>query len=396
MSNILIIGVDGGATKVSAWEVVFDDKKRVFSMGKNHAEKKYSEITGFVANFQPVNIQQQLKERDENNINPNSEEKQQESVYVQACADVIHQVAAASEKSRILVGIGMPGLKTDDKRGIAVVANGPRMINYSDLLERLLRDSNLEMIAPVHHLGSDADYCGIGENYSDQGIFKDCENAYYLGGGTGVADALKLKGQLLPFDATKDWIAKTWEMKSSNGKSLERFCSAGGIQSVYSELSGVEVSELNKRQIYPLQIAALSLDAEDAAVKTMNQLVSNLGDLFISRITTLYSGWNNEFEFMNPNRPALSSTHEYKGMVFEKIILGQRLGDLYISEQGVKSLQEPLIAKIKSWISETNILDMQAKEHYNKIDSIIVTSKLREAPALGAGIDAFFSWQDFQ
>lgn len=396
MSGLLIIGVDGGATKVSAWQVIFDDKRRVFSLGKINAEKKYGEIAGFIDGFKPVNIQTQLAERDADNINPTADEKQQEAVYVEACALVIEEVAKLTGKQKVLVGLGMPGLKTDDKRGIAVVANGPRMINYSNMLEQRLKTADLELIAPVHHIGSDADYCGIGENYSNQGIFKECENAYYLGGGTGVADALKLKNQLLPFDAAKEWLAKTWEMQSENGKSLERFCSAGGIQSLYSELSGIDVSTLNSQQIYPLQIAEKATQDDPAAMETMKQVVSNLSKLLFSRITTLNAGWQNDFTFMNPNRPALSDTHDYKGLVFEKIILGQRLGDLYNSAQGLKTLQEPLLVQLQNMIVHSAVLDNPAIEYYKELDGIITTSRLREAPALGAGIDAFFSWQDFQ
>ena len=68
--------------------------------------------------------------------------------------------------------------------------------------------------------------------------FEDVENAYYLGGGTGAADALKLHGKLISFDKCKNWIAKTWEMSDKNGKSMEIYCSANGIQSIYGDLAG--------------------------------------------------------------------------------------------------------------------------------------------------------------
>jgi predicted NBD/HSP70 family sugar kinase len=394
MEKLLIIGIDGGATKVSAWETVFDDQAKCFSLGTHHSEKKYSEIPGFIENFEPVDVKTQLDQRDLQPIPVTPDEVQQESVYVETCAKVVEHIVEEKGINQVLIGLGMPGLKTEDKRGIAVVANGPRMINYSELLEKRLAAANIKMVAPIDHLGSDADYCGIGENYSDVGALKDYDNVYYLGGGTGVADALKLKRKLVALDNTKDWMAKTWELQSDEGKSLERYCSASGIQSIYAELSGKHVSDLNKASIFPPQIAELATKGDKDAQKTFEILVDKLSHLLFSRITTLFSGWQSDFTFMNPARPALSKDHPYLSTYFDKIVIGQRLGDLLISEETADIFKSPLIEKLKNLISTSNTLDTSAKTHYAAIEQIITVSQLREAPALGAGIDAFFSWQD--
>ena len=150
-----------------------------------------------------------------------------------------------------IVGIGMPGLKTKNKRGIIALINGPRMPDYSQFIESRLLEANMSLVSPIAHLGSDADYCGLGEEYAENGLFKDVKNAYYLGGGTGVADAMKLNGKLVPFDNTKAWIAKTWEMKCDKNISLEKYASSSGIQSIFSMYSNIPVEELNKNEIYP-------------------------------------------------------------------------------------------------------------------------------------------------
>jgi len=391
MTKLLIIGIDGGATKVSAWETIFDNQEKCFSLGQFNAEKKYSEVPGYIVNFTPVDVKIQLEERDLSPIPITTEETQQETVFVEACANVIEKIVEQKGTNQVLIGLGMPGLKTDDKRGIAVVANGPRMINYSDLLEQRLESVNIELISPIHHLGSDADYCGIGENYSDTGAFKDFNNVYYLGGGTGVADALKLDGQLIPLDNTKEWLAKTWEMKSDEGISLERYCSANGIQSVYAGLSKKNVSDLNNDGIFPPQIANLALEGDKFALETFKTLVEKLSLIFYSRITTLFCGWQNDFTFMNPNRPSLSTDHQYLGKYFDKLVIGQRLGDLYKAENSLEIFKTPLLKSLKSLIVNSTALDTSAKEYYEGIEQIITVSKLREATALGAGIDAFFS-----
>ncbi len=394
MEKLLIIGIDGGATKVSAWETIFDDREKCFSLGLLNSQKAYSEIPGYIENFKPVDVQTQLNERNDTPIPVSSDEIQQETVYVEACASVIEKIVLEKGVNLVLIGLGMPGLKTDDKRGIAVVANGPRMIHYSELLEQRLKSVNIELISPIHHLGSDADYCGIGENYSASGAFRDCDNVYYLGGGTGVADALKLDGKLIPLDNTKEWFAKTWELKSSEGNSIERYCSAGGIQGIYARLAGKEVSDLNKAAIYPPQIGQLAIEGDEFAQLTFKALVEKMSLLLYSRITTLYCGWQNDFEFINSNRPTLSNEHDYLGRYFERIVIGQRLGDLFITEKISMVFKTPLLERLKSLVVTGEHLDSAAKEYYNNIEKILVVSKLREAPALGAGIDAFLSWQD--
>jgi len=395
MKDILLIGIDGGATKVSGWEIIYDEQAKTFQMGQLNSSKSYNEIPGFLPDFNPVPVQDQFAQRDEGSILPNDDELQQEAVYVEACAQVIEELCKNNPDRKILAGIGMPGLKTEDRRGIAIVANGPRMINYSDLLEKRLALKNIEFAAPVHHLGSDADYCGIGENYSAEGAFRTVQNAYYLGGGTGVADALKLNGELVPFDLTKDWLAKTWEMKSADGRSLERFTSVGGMQAVYAEISGRKVSELNEQNIYPLQIAELA-EKGDAAAKEMTSLAAeNLSLLLFERISSLYSGSQGVLEFVNPSRPQLNEEHPYLKNLFDCIIIGQRLGDLFEAESGKQVIRKPVMDKLSEMISNSDVLDAKAKQHYSNLDKIVITSSLREAPALGAGVDAFLTHKGF-
>ena len=388
-NDFILIGIDGGATKVSAWQVQVNPSKNEFTLGTIHAVHSYADLPGFLPDFKPVPVVEQLKQRDQGALELSDEEKQQGAVYVEACAQVIEEIVKKAHTTNVLFGLGMPGLKTADKRGIEVVANGPRIPNYAQLLEDRLMLSNINLVQPLQRIGSDADYCGIGENYSTDGKFKDVQNAYYLGGGTGVADALKLKGKLVPFDEIKTWMAKTWELKNEQGESLERFASAGGMQALYANIAQIPVYELNEKGIYPLQIAEMALNNESNALKTFKLIVKNLSLLLYERMVTLYSGWQNLFSFVNPNRPALQKTHEYLGTLFERIILGQRLGELMQSSAGEQILKKPLLTELKKLIQQSPFLDEQAKKYYQSIEKIITISELREAPALGAGIDAY-------
>jgi len=391
-SDFILIGIDGGATKVSAWQILHSPETQEFSLGKLNATKSYSEIPGFLPDFKPVPVTQQLAERDAGQLNLNAQEQQQGAVYVEACARAIEEIVEQSENNGVLFGLGMPGLKTSDLRGIEVVANGPRIPEYASMLEKRLQLSKIELIQPLARIGSDADYCGIGENYSSEGQFKDVQNAYYLGGGTGVADALKLKGQLVPFDQIKSWMAKTWELKNSDGQSMELFAAIGGMQRLFAEISEQELSELNRQGVYPLQIAELATKNDSNALKTFKLIVKNLAELIYERIVTIYAGWQNMFGFVNPNRPTLQSMHPYKGTLLERIILGQRLGELVPSPAGKTILKEPLLQSLKQLIINSPFLDSPAIEHYQNLEAIVTVSKLREAPALGAGIDAYLNF----
>lgn len=388
--DYLLIGVDGGATKVSAWEVDYEKSNNTFSLGNAHASISYRDIDGYISNFTPVEINTQLAERN-NIIQPTDDEAQQSSVYSKACAKAIMEIVNQAGHKPVLIGLGMPGLKTDDKRGIAVVANGPRMINYSDELEHDLVQAGIPLAAPVSHLGSDADYCGIGENYANEGLFRTSENAYYLGGGTGVADAMKIDGKLLAFDHAKAWIAKTWEMKSAEELPLEQVTAVGGIQKTYAGIAGTSVEELNDKGVYPLQIAELANRGDDFALQTYDIVNSNLARLIYERLVTLNVGWQHLFEFVNPNKPQPENKHPYLGNLFDKIVIGQRLGDLFDSSSGSKVVKAPVLRQLNELIQHSKFLSPQVKDYYSNLSEIIKTSKLREAPALGAGIDAYFS-----
>ncbi len=386
-----LIGIDGGATKVNGWILNFTDNPQSFSLSDFNTEKKYSELNDFISDFTPVALPTQLQEMEFQKFNLTSDEIQQGGTYIQSCADVIEILANQDNDNPVVVGIGMPGLKTEDKRGLSALANGPRIPHYSEKIEKILQDKGINFLTPIAHLGSDADYCGIGENYAEGGGFNDVYNAYYLGGGTGAADALKLRGELIPLDKTKSWLAKTWEMKNESGVSLERFASASGIQFIYSSKSGISMEELNKKGIYPPQIAEKALKGEQSSVEAFKDISKYLALLFYDRITCLYCGTQNPFEFVNPNRAPLEKQHFYINDTFEKIVIGQRLGDLMSSETGAQILTNPLKNNLNQLIEKSVCLSQDVKAHYlNK--NILSYSNLREAPAIGAGIDAYLSY----
>jgi len=394
--NFLLIGIDGGATKVSAWSIDVEGEDK-FSLGEYNAVLSYSDQEGYIEDFESVDIQKQLDEFQSGSIQPTAEEKQHGSTYIKAAAKVVIQLSEKSGMNRVLIGEGMPGLKTRDERGISVMANGPRNIHYCDEMEKILEENGIKLVEPIAKLGSDAFYCGIGEEYATEGQFRPVDNSYYLGGGTGTADALKLKGELVSLDDIKDWFVKTWELKNEDDLSLERCASAQGIQSIYADYSNLTVKDLNKREIYPLQIREKALEHESAAIKTFETMTKNLAKLMYERISTLYSGWQGLFSFTNENKIEPGSEHPYHGTLLDSIIIGQRLGELFKVAKNDNIIWKPFFKKLSIQIRESQCLDEEAKSHYltdgSFDEDLLKISKLREAPALGAGIDAYLTYK---
>jgi hypothetical protein len=387
MSNApFIIGLDGGATKVSGWHVL--ETKNGFSLGSANSIKTYSDYQTYDSEFTPVDIQTQLNEI-KSTISLTDAEKQHGQAFIEAFVDTISELNTGTP---MLIGIGMPGLKTDDKRGIAAMANGPRMPTFCNDLEQALSEIGIKLLSLIYRLGSDADYCGFGEEYSNDGLFKSVSNSYYLGGGTGAADALKLNGKLLPFDETKSWLLKSWEMKNMHGVALERYASASGIQSIYSQYSGQSITSLITNSIYPNIILERAIQKEEAALNTFSDVSLNLAELLFERIETIYSGWKEPFGLINPNREPPSSNHPFLKIILDRLIIGQRLGAILEASKGSGIFWEPLVYHIGNLINKSNRLDSNAKAAYlnnDKLNSnLIHVSLLRDAPSLGAGIDA--------
>jgi len=387
----LIIGLDGGATKISGWTIELNPATGKFRTGSIHVEKSYSTHPNFNSAFRPVDLQTQLSEM-QSGIILTDEESLQGRVYMETCLDVLEGILQVKNTPAI-VGLGMPGLKTSDGRGIAALANGPRMPGFASFLEKGLATGGHKLLQSIHRLGSDADYCGLGEEYGQDGLFADLKNAYYLGGGTGVADAIKLQGKLFPFDAIKEWMAKTWEMKPTDGESLERYVSARGLQSEYAKISGTSSEMLDRDGIYGPQIMMRAINGDEAAQYTLENIADRLGRLLFERIQTVYEGWTGLFSFINPSR-TLRKDHPFLGTLLDKLVIGQRLGELFQISEGNPYFQDIMSRKLANEIKERGAPAIRAhyltEGEFNR--HFLGFSKLREAPAIGAGVDAWLHY----
>jgi len=153
---------------------------------------------------------------------------------------------------------------------------------------------------------------------------------------------------------------------------------------------------LNVSGIYPPQILAKAIEGDKAALETINEVSDNIARLLFERISTLYSGYSGLFEFINPAKPALDTNHPFRGTLLDRIVIGQRLGDLLEESKSTSLLWKNILNNLKQMIIEVD--DEKLISHYIKNGlfdkNIIKISGLREAPAIGAAVDAYLSYKN--
>ena len=386
----IIIGIDGGGSKVSAGIIESKDIS-TFTI-KSLSQQYYNERSEFNSDFSPVAMDVQLNEYNTEEYNVTNDEVLQGKAIIESFHNSIINL---NIDKPILMGIGMVGLKTKDLRGIGAIANGPRIPNFCIQLEDAFHKSNIHLHKPIQYIGSDADNCGIGEEYGKDGLFKDIQNGYYIGGGTGTADALKLKNELIPFDSISSWIAKSWEILNENNISMEQYTSLKGIQSIYSNYSEIPINELCNESIYANEIFSRALKNEQAALLTCADITKYMSTLIVERVETIFSGWQNKFGLLNPKHSLLINNHPYKNNLLERIIIGQGLGKLFHLSKNTPLLWDPLHNNIYDMIQKSRVLPSEAKkflfENGTLKKGFIMTSNLDNSALLGAGVTAIYS-----
>ena len=332
------ICIDGGASKV-AGSLVKQLGSDTFGLDSDIIENRYKDQEGFNHNFSSIDLDLQFER-----IPIGQDEKKQGDVYIKTIISTIDKLITSDNA---IISIAMPGVKTEDKKGISVMANGPRIPN---LIQEVINYFGKSV--KVLDIQSDADMCVWGEEYAKKGSLRSISNAYYLGGGTGIADGLKLNNKILSFDEEYDWIAKCWEFKLKNGNSLESLISMPGI--------------INNKN-------------------SLDEICNNIGLFLFDRVCTINKGASPKFIVSRP----ISDSHPFKGILLDQIIIGQRLAEYFCSEPGNIHFR-----KIKDiFLEYCNKEGGLVKRSYNasNIDEKIILSQLRESPIIGLGAKACLS-----
>lgn len=367
--NVLLIGVDGGASEVRAHQILVlgDDRPPRIAFGPASASSCYELLSG----FEPVPVAQQLLALERRRVEPSEKEELQGELLIEATARAILDVSAQAGERRVVIGMCMPGLKTADKRGIAVLKNGPRMPRFAEQLERELVTEGLELERPIVELHSDGEACAMGEECDTQGLLRDVENAYYLGAGTGLAEAFKLRGEIVGMDALKGTLPKAWQMESSLGAGFEELLSMRGINARYAKLAGRD--EPQHEDEYPEHLAP---EGDVHAQRALGDAAHALAELVFARLSAIHAG----------KKPGAQGPHPVAGTLLERVVVGQHLGRLFANHELATFLADRAEDHLARRIEQHGAPALRARYVEGGVlhRDVLVPSRLRSAPAIGA------------
>jgi len=286
MDDLTILGVDCGATKLMAQSVIFDQNTKMVIPDSFHIELSYSDHPNWNSGFIPVHLDLQRQEFSKGNICLSETETNQGNVIIETIQQVINRSGTES------IGFCIPGIKND--HGIVIMANGPRI---PDLL------GSISGIDSLYH---DSDCCVWGEWKSSNGKLEKCDNAVYIGGGTGIADGIILKGVLVDFNQRND-VKRSWELFMPDGHSVEFCLSPKGMIDQWNSSQNKDVSSLSQ------------LIQDENAIPIIEKAVEAFSFLIQDRV-----------KFFKRNHSEI-----------DKIVIGQRLGQfLSQNDSSFKSMIE--------------------------------------------------------
>lgn len=132
-----------------------------------------------------------------------------------------------------LVAIAAPGEKTEDGRGIGFAWNFPAITDLLGGLARALAGCGVEFACPLFGDGVAA---ARGEQVEPGGALRDVRRGYYLGGGTGVSEALVVDGEVLVCPL------RAYELPAANppGETLEERLSARRLHALLERVRDEE------------------------------------------------------------------------------------------------------------------------------------------------------------
>ena len=160
-----LVGVDGGATHVRAVHVEVEPAPgggvRVRASGAERM-RAHRQVPGFET---PAELGLAGPEK----LGPiGAAEREQGWAWVESTARCVLELAHERGAARVLLGIAFPGRKTADARGIEFALNGPRVPEFLEQLEQLLRSEGLEFDGELLGLQSDGWCAGVGEAHADE------------------------------------------------------------------------------------------------------------------------------------------------------------------------------------------------------------------------------------
>lgn len=368
--SMQLVGIDGGATHVRAVEVTTVQAAGHVRLraGQRVAKARHRGVPGFETPAERgLTCVEELGD-----VTP--AEREQGWAWVESTARCLVEIARARAAARVLVGIAFPGTKTPDRRGIAFALNGPRVPEFVESLTRLVESEGVELAAPIVALESDGLCAGIGEQCAEAGGLVGLRNAYYVGGGTGLAESLVLAGELVTIDAVEAWFPRAWRMRW-NDAPLESWLAASGINRRWAESAGFELP------LEPERLPEERLRRDPRARELFESVGEALAHLVGHRMVSLAAGIPPEVGIPAPQ-------------VLERVVIGQQLGRLFDDARTQGALRASFENALDAHLRRTG-LDAQYPPDGGagrRRRELVQVSKLEHAAALGAAALALNAW----
>lgn len=291
MKKRYVLGLDGGASKILSQLFLISDKNEILNESRP-LEISYKSVVNFNQSFNPVKLKIQKKENLDKNINISPKELRQSKVIIEA---IMKSIQNFKNFDISTFGFCFPGIKTENLDGVSVMANGPRNLNMiGELNKKINLKSNFSN--NIKKIYDDSLSCVYGEKFSKGGKLRSCSNGIYIGGGTGIADGIVYKDQIVDLSAELN-IKKSWEIIMDSGDSVEECFSLGGLSQKWNSK------------------APKSIDTLKDLFKKVEMEDEKAEKIFYSAIEAFNLLINSRISFF-----------ESKGKYPEKIVIGQRMG----------------------------------------------------------------------
>ena len=352
LGPVPLVGVDGGASGFRAHRVCVvpggrgRDGPRLATQGLP-SRRSIEPVPGFQA--LPLDRQSGPEAGEA----PGALERELRERWLEAaCGAILGLGLDPARGARPLIGLCAPGLKTADGRGIRAALHGPRIPDFAAELERRLAQAGLVPARPLGPLAADGLAAGTGEWLGALGRLSGLQQGYYLGGGSGVAECLLLDGLPRAPEGAGLGLDRAWEALACDGRSYEVHLSAAGLNRDWSAL-GTGLPE------------AAAAAGNRRAVELFRERTLRLADWCLGR---------------------LSLVHHRAGRVLERIVVGQRLGGLFLDPALAAHFARPARERLAERIAVQGpraVAEVWLRDGALAPERL-VGSDLREAPAIGA------------
>ena len=345
-----LVGVDGGASTVRAWPVV--------ARGPGTLAVEEVPLPRH-RDFTPLPLARQLALLGTEPLRLPAPEAAAAALVRERTLEAVVEAAGPTPLPLVL-GVCMPGLTDEAGQSVLVVRNGPRLPRFLDGLVAGLAARGLEVLRPPPRIVADGRAAGWGEEVAPHGRLRDVQNALYVAGGTGVAEALKRDGAFPRADEVRRWLEPAWRLRAVDGTTYEDLISMAGINASFHARRGTAEGP---------RVEEAARSGDETARRALEIAAEHLADFLFTRLETLH-------RHGEPDRDG----------AIERIVLGQRTADLDTDAELAAWFANPLRNHLAKRLLDAEDSEMQgAYLEGNELRStLLVSSTLHAAPALGA------------